>query len=174
MHSLHQLFYHRRIALYGFILLQALLLCSCFSEEGLKPGDKAPSFTVKTLDGKPFRFNPPLKKIHIIYFWAAWCRYCEDDFQQLDKLYVKWKNKINSPYLVAINTGQSEARIGEFVKKMNTSFPIYLDRNIKLAHRFGIHALPTYFITDRQGIIQHIILGWANEEMLLKKIDKIN
>jgi peroxiredoxin len=173
MHSLHQMFYHRRITRHGWALLQALLLCSCFSGDDLKPGDKAPSFEVKALDGKPFRFNPPLKKIHIIYFWAAWCRYCEDDFQQLNKLYVKWKKKVDSPHLLVINAGQPEERIRKFIKKMNTSFPIYLDRNIKLAHRFGIHALPTYFITDRQGTIRHIILGWANEEMLLKKIDKI-
>jgi hypothetical protein len=57
---------------------------------------------------------------------------------------------------------------------MKTSFPIYIDQDAKLAQSFGVHGLPTYFLTDKQGIIQHIILGWAEEKALLDEIAKIN
>jgi cytochrome c biogenesis protein CcmG/thiol:disulfide interchange protein DsbE len=166
--------HQRRIVRYGWALLLVLLLCSCSSREGLELGDKAPSFELKTLDGKPFRFDPPFKKTQVIYFWAVWCRYCEDDFQLLNKLYVRWEKEVNSPGLVAINAGQPEERIRKFIKRMKPSFPIYTDPNIKVADRFGVRGLPTYFITDKQGIIRHIILGWVDEKVLLDEIDKVD
>lgn len=150
------------------------MLCSCFSGEGIEPGDKAPRFELNSLEGEPFRFDPPFHQTQVIYFWSVWCRYCEDDFQQLNKLHAKWEKGINSPRLVAINAGQPEKRIRKFLKKMNPSFPIYLDRDIKIANRYGVSGLPTYFITDKQGIIRYIILGWADEKALLNKIHKVD
>ena len=174
MNPLRKLSHQRWIRRYGWMLLLVLFLYSCFSSKKLDIGDKTPSFELKTLDGKPFRFDPPFKKIQIVYFWAVWCHYCEDDFQLLNKLYARWEKEINSPRLLAINAGQPEGRMLEFLKRMKPSFPIYLDQDIKVAHRFGVSGLPTYFITDKQGVIRHIILGWADEKTLLKEVDKVD
>lgn len=174
MNPLGRMFHHRHIARNGWALLLALLLCSCFSGKNLEPADKAPNFKLKTLDGELFRFDPPCNKTQVIYFWAAWCRYCEDDFQLLNKLYAKWEKQIESPRLLAINAGQSKERIRKFIKRIQPSFPIYIDRDIKVAQRFGVRAAPTCFITDKQGIIRHIILGWVNEKTLLDKIDEVD
>lgn len=163
-----------RMARYFLLLLPALLLAACASKGDLELGEIAPSFEVQTLSGEPFRFDPALKRVHVIYFWAAWCRYCEDDFQLLNKLYGQWKEKTDSPRLLAINAGQPEERIRKFIQKMKPSFPIYIDEDIKVSHRFGVRGLPTYFITDKRGIIRHIILGWADEKTLLDEIDKVD
>lgn len=171
---MRRMFHHRPIFRNGWVLLLALLLCSCFYRENLEPGDKAPNFELETLEGKPFRFDPPFKKTQVIYFWGAWCRYCEDDFHRLNKLFAEWEKQIESPRLLAINAGQSQDRIRRFINRMKPSFPIYIDRDIKLAHRFGVIGLPTYFITDKQGIIRHIILGWASEKTLLEKIGDVD
>jgi peroxiredoxin len=159
---------------YFGILLPALLFLACVSKGDLDLGETAPRFEVQTLDGEPFRFEPPLEKVHIIYFWAAWCRYCEDDFQLLNKLYGQWEKKTGSPRLLAVNAGQPEARIRKFIQKMKPAFPIYTDEDIKVSHRFGVRGLPTYFITDKKGIIRHIILGWADEQTLLEEIGKLD
>ena len=174
MDPLRRIFHYRTIARNGWGLLLALLLCSCFPSEDLEPGDKAPNFKLKTLDGKPFGFDPPFNRTQVIYFWGAWCRYCEDDFQRLNKLYVKWDTQIESPRLVAINAGQPQKRIRRFIQRMKPLFPIYIDQDIKVARRFGVRGLPTYFITDKQGIIRDIILGWTNAKTLLDKIDDVD
>lgn len=174
MDLLRRMAYQRPIVRYGWVLLSVLLLCSCFSRQGLELGDKAPNFKLKTLDGKQFQFDPPFDKTQIIYFWAVWCRYCEDDLQLLNKLYAKWEKQTNGPHLLAINAGQPEGRIRKHIKKFKLSFPIYQDQDIKVAHRYGVSGLPTYFITDKQGIIRHIIFGWADEKTLLDEIDKID
>jgi peroxiredoxin len=173
MDPLRKLSHQRRITRYGWVLL-VLLLFYCFSNENLEPGDKAPRFELKTLDGIPFRFDPPFKKNQVIYFWSVWCRYCENDFKMLNKLHANWEKQITPPRLVAINAGQPEWRIRKFINRVKPYFPIYIDRDIKVARRYGVSGLPTYFITDKQGIIRHIMLGWADKEALLDKIDKID
>jgi peroxiredoxin len=173
MNPSRQIIYLQRKSRYGWALLACVLLFSCFSDKRLELGDKAPGFQLTTQDGETFRFDPASGKIHILYFWAAWCPNCEDDFQLMDKLYKKWKKELNSPCFLAINAGQTETRIRNFVKRMKTSFPIYIDQDAKLARSFGVHGLPTYFITDKQGIVRHIILGWAEEKSLLNEIAKI-
>ena len=174
MNPSHQRLYSQRKLPYGWALLVCALLCSCFSDGRLELGDKAPDFEVKSLQGETFHFNPTSGKIHIIYFWAAWCPNCEDDFRLMDKLYKKWEKELNGPSFLAINAGQNKTRIRNFVKRMKTSFPIYFDQDAKLAQSFGVHGLPTYFIADRKGIIRHIILGWAAEKALLDEIAKID
>jgi peroxiredoxin len=75
---------------------------------------------------------------------------------------------------LAIDVGQSEEHIRNFVNRLKTTFPIYMDRDGKVARSFGVKGLPTYFITDRQGVVRHIILGWADEKILLQQIAKID
>jgi thiol-disulfide isomerase/thioredoxin len=174
MDFLRRTSFSRPIGRTGWVLLSVLLLCSCFSREGLEPGDKAPSFELEALDGKPFRFDPPFNETQVIYFWAVWCPYCEDDLQLLDRLYANWEKQSDSPRLVAINAGQPEKRIRKLFEKVKPSFPIYLDRDIKVANRFGVHGVPVYFITDKHGTIRRIILGWADEKKLLDVIGKVD
>ena len=156
----------------GLAIVAAVLLCSCFSK-GIPLGDRAPSFELKQLNGDSLRFDPTSGKIHLLYFWADWCHRCEDDFRLMDKLHSKWRKDPNSPRFLAIDVGQTEEHVRNFVNRLKTSFPIYMDHDGKVARSFGVKGLPTYFITDGKGSVRHIILGWADEKALLDEIGKI-
>ena len=158
----------------GAALLVSVLLCGCFSKGVPELGDQVPAFQVKALDGKPFRFDSSSGRIHILYFWADWCPRCEDDFRLMDKLFKTWETQTSGPRLLAIDVGQSEEHVRNFVKRLKTSFPIYMDNDGKVARSFGVKGLPTYFITDRKGVVRYIILGWADEKLLLQEIKKID
>lgn len=158
----------------GLGLLSFVLLCSCFSKGIPELGDEAPAFELTSLVGESLHFRPASGKIHILYFWADWCPRCEDDFRLMDKLHVKWNAEPDSPRFLAIDVGQTDEHVRNFVRRLKTSFPIYLDRDGKVARSFGVKGLPTYFITDRKGVVRHIILGWADETRLLEEINKID
>jgi len=91
----------------------------------------------------------------------------------MDKLHSKWRKDPNSPRFLAIDVGQTEEHVRNFVNRLKTSFPIYMDHDGKVARSFGVKGLPTYFVTDRKGVVRHIILGWADEKALLDEIGKI-
>lgn len=155
-------------------LLATVVLCSCLSRGFPELGDKAPTFDVKTLEGESVRIDPTSGRIHVLYFWADWCPRCEDDFRLMDRLYGEWIKTPDSPRFLAIDVGQSEEHIRNFLNRLKTTFPIYMDRDGKVARSFGVKGLPTYFITDRQGVVRHIILGWADEKILVQQIAKID
>jgi len=149
-------------------------LGACWSKGAPEIGDKAQSFHVKSLKGDAFAFDPPTDSTHIVYFWADWCARCEDDFRMIDGLYAKWREDSRRPRFVAVNVGQSEEHVENFSNRMKVSFPLYLDRDGKIARSFGVKGLPTYFVIDRQGAIRHIILGWADEKALERELGKID
>ncbi len=174
LNSSHRTASFRFIARSGLVLLASVLLCACLSKSVPELGDEAPAFELKELKGESLRFDPGSGEIHVLYFWADWCPRCEDDFRLMDKLYKRWKRQSRGPRLLAIDVGQTEEHVRNFINRLRTSFPIYMDNDGKVARSFGVKGLPTYFITDRKGIIRHIILGWADEKLLLEEINRID
>ena len=162
-----------RIRFTGTVIVCCLLLSSCLSQKTPNLGDKAPAFELKSLEGDSLVFNPVSNKVHLLYFWADWCPRCEDDFRLLEKIYQQWSKEPEAPGFIAIDVGQTQEHVHNFVKRMKTSFPIFMDHDGKVARSYGVKGLPTYFIVDKQGVIRHIILGWADEKALLAEIAKI-
>ncbi|MDQ1238877.1 MAG: cytochrome c biosis protein CcmG, thiol:disulfide interchange protein DsbE [Thermodesulfobacteriota bacterium] len=158
---------------FGCAFVACTLLSSCLSQEAPDLGDKAVGFGIQSLEGDQIVYEPISGNVHILYFWADWCPRCEDDFRLMEKLYQQWTKQPNSPVLIAVDVGQTEEHVRNFIKRMNISFPIYMDHEGKLARRFKVKGLPTYFVIDGKGVIRHIILGWADEKTLLAEIDKI-
>jgi peroxiredoxin len=53
--------------------------------EPLRAGDEAPRFTVETVDGKPFHFEPQHleRPVVVIVFRGGWCPYCNTHLSEL-------------------------------------------------------------------------------------------
>lgn len=51
----------------------------------LEPGDRAPSFQVRTVEGKPFRFDPATldRPVILVTFRGGWCPYCNMHLSEL-------------------------------------------------------------------------------------------
>ena len=173
MDTVHTSSWLRSSASCTAVFLAFVSLASCLSQRPLEIGNKAGQFQLKTLAGTTVSFEPASGRVYLLYFWADWCARCEDDFRMMDDLHSRWMGQAENPRLLAINVGQSEEHIGNFVKKMKISFPISLDRNGKVARSYGVKGLPTYFLVDKEGVVRHIILGWADERHLLDEIRKI-
>lgn len=156
-----------------WVVMALALVSSCFSQQVPGLGDRVSSFELKSLDGDPLSFQPVSERTHILYFWADWCPRCEDDFRLMEKLYQRWKTEPQAPVFLAIDVGQSEEHVQNLVRRLKTSFPIYMDKDGKVARSFGVKGLPTYFIVDRHGTIRHVALGWVEENHLLSEISRI-
>lgn len=156
------------------VVMACALVCSCISSSVPELGDKAPGFELKSLAGDTLRVDPASGAIHIFYFWADWCSRCEEDFRLMDNLYAAWAKQPGGPRLVAVDVGQTEEHVRNFVNRLKTSFPIYMDTDGAVARSYGVKGLPTYIITDRKGVVSHVILGWADEKTLKAAIDKID
>jgi len=61
--------------------------------------------------------------------------------------------------VLAVNVKQSAEVALAFTAQLDVTFPVPLDPDGKMAKRYGVYAIPTNFLIDRQGIVQEILIG---------------
>ncbi len=152
---------------YGLgIFLIALLLYIGLMQEGaehqtrVSTGDKAPDFTLKTLEGKEVRLSDYKGKVVLINFWASWCPPCRAEMPLFEDVYKRYRDK--GFEILAISTDVNEEAVHKFLKDIKVSFPILMDDG-KVSEIYGITGLPTSYLLDRDGKVIRIRLGEYKE-----------
>jgi thiol-disulfide isomerase/thioredoxin len=88
----------------------------------------------------------------MINFWASWCGPCRKEFPALDQIYAKYKPMGFT--LVAINVESEKADAEKFLAATPASFPILFDPDNKVSGSYGVSAMPTTVLVDRQGRVR--------------------
>ena len=76
----------------------------------------------------------------------------------MERLYQKFKDR-GLVVLAISEDADGAGAVGPFVKKHRLTFPIGLDPKMSLASAYGVWALPSTFIIDRQGNRAHFANG---------------
>ena len=82
----------------------------------------------------------------IVHFFATWCAPCIEEMASLNALAATAKD---SPAILAINVGEVDARVRNFVRQRPVAFPILLDRDRSAMKAWKVEGLPTSFVLDR-------------------------
>jgi thiol-disulfide isomerase/thioredoxin len=99
-------------------------------------------------------------KVVFLNFWATWCGPCRAEMPSMEALYRRFKDE--GFEMVAVNCGESETAAASFVEQYRLSFPAALDPSGQVSGVYGIQALPTTYIIDRDGNILSRVVGSLN------------
>jgi len=145
------------------------------ANEGLNKGEQAPDFELTTLAGEPIRLSELKGKKVILNFWATWCPPCKAEMPHMQNFYEDYAETENVE-IVAVNltSGDREASVEEFVKDYGLTFPIPMDVEGEVGQKFQAVTIPTSYIIDTNGMIQHKIVGPMDENMIQDFISNIN
>jgi thiol-disulfide isomerase/thioredoxin len=105
-------------------------------------------------------------KVVFLNFWAAWCGPCRAEMASMEALYQRFKEK--GLEIVAVNYGEDQATVAAFFEQSRLSFPAALDQGGRVNNTYGVQALPTTYIIDREGyIITRVVgsLSWDTPEL---------
>ncbi len=145
--------------------LSILLLTACGSDKPqakLNIGDSAPRFETVRADGTPAQFPAAWAgKPLVIRFWADWCKYCEGEMKDIEKVYQRLKPR--GLDVIAINAGQDRKTVTEFMTKLGVSYPALMDEDSAIAKRYGVVGLPTTYFVDAKGVVRAKLIGEADE-----------
>ena len=142
-----------------------LTLAACGSDKPpakLNIGDIAPTFQTFRADGMPAHFPAAWAgKPVVIRFWADWCKYCEGEMKDIEKVYQRLKPR--GLEVIAVNAGQDKKTVVEFMKKLGVTDPALLDEKSTIAKTYGVVGLPTTYFVDAKGIVRVKLIGEADE-----------
>jgi len=130
----------------------------------------APSFTVKTIDGRAVSLDDLAGKVVLIDFWATWCGPCREALPHVRDIAKKFSGQ--PLVVISISLDTDDAKWRAFVGKNEMTWTQARDDGFdgKVATTFGIHAIPATFTIDADGVLQDQHVGDAAIEGKLKKL----
>jgi peroxiredoxin len=139
----------------------------------VKVGFSAPNFTLTTLDGKTVQLSDLRGQNVLVNYWVTWCDPCLEELGFLDKLGQEYQSR-GFTILSVNGLAQNPLPDVESVVSQNSlTFPILLDENDSFYNTYLVRFLPTSFFIDENGVIRHIQLGSATEDMFRAKIEQL-
>jgi thiol-disulfide isomerase/thioredoxin len=116
-----------------------------------EPALPAPDVAVTTREGEPVRLSDFRGRPVLLNIWATWCAPCVAEMPALEALAAE---RAGTPLaIMAIaEDRRGEAAVGPFVAQHRLKrLRIYLDPKSDVSHAFGVDAIPTTILIDREG-----------------------
>ncbi|MDD5688576.1 MAG: TlpA disulfide reductase family protein [Elusimicrobia bacterium] len=160
--------YFKIILLASCFLL--LVSCSIYSADlGIDVGNKALDFSLKELSSKSnFKLSNYTGKSPVfLSFFATWCKYCNDEVPELNKIYNEYSKK--GLVVISVNVQEREEKVSSFVQKKKILYRILLDSSAEVSNKFKVYGIPTNMLIDSKGVI--VFRG--NDMPDVKEIEKI-
>ena len=126
----------------------------------------APELTLFDLDGNKVSLTDFLGKVVLINNWATWCPPCRQEMPEFQAYYNQHKDQ--GFQVVAIEAGQPESEVRNFVEAEGLDFVILLDPENLSLKIFQQNSLPNSFVIDRKGNLRLAWLG-AIDRLTLEK-----
>ena len=115
----------------------------------------APELTLFDLDGQEVSLSDFQGEVVLLNNWATWCPPCRKEMPEIQAYYQKYKDQ--GFQVVAVEAGEPEEVVRDFVEGNNLDFVILLDPEKKSLITFQHSTLPNSFVIDRKG---HLRLAW--------------
>lgn len=129
-------------------------------------GHKAPDFTAKTAEGKPFSLSSlqGKKNAVLIFYQGSFCGVCAAQLSNIQKHINDFKAQ--DAEVIAISADDMRHAV-QSVGENGLSFPVIPDTGQDIIRKFGVQNLskggiawPSAYVIDKQGIVR---LSYADE-----------
>ncbi len=126
-------------------------------------GSAMPDCALTSLaDKQPYNLQQFKGKVVYVDFWASWCGPCAKSFPFMSELSRDFKDK--GLQVIGVNLDEASADAQNFLAKYPANFAIAVDTNEQCAKDFGVQAMPSTYLVDRNGTVRHVHLGFRAGE----------
>ena len=118
----------------------------------LSPGQKAPGFTAKLMDGQPVNFPGDYKgKLVLVDFWATWCMPCMEEVPNVVSNYTKYHGQGLEILGVTLDKEDSAKKIAKVTQSKGMTWSQIYDGEYwesAVPKIYGIHSIPHMVLVD--------------------------
>jgi thioredoxin-dependent peroxiredoxin len=154
----------RKTALLGLGVFSLFCLAGALGEE-LKPGDKAPAFSLEGSDGKTYTLEQYKGKSAVVIAWfpKAFTGGCTKECKSLRENSKALKDLKIAYFTASVDTAEQNTK---FAKSLDLDYPILSDPDKSVAKDYGVlNAARESKVTNRWTF-------YIDKEGIIKKIDK--
>ena len=151
-----------RSTLTAFLLLLVAVTVPAVSraDSTLKPHTshrRPPPLVLLDLEGKRHSLEEYRGKVVVVNFFGTWCPPC---LQEMPSLLLLTEALKDQPFAVlAVDVGDSPARLRQVFGERKDAFTILLDSRGTAARSWGALAFPTSFVLDTERRIRYSVEG---------------
>lgn len=147
----------------GLGLLLALMLAwgSIAPAGALAVGEVPPPFALLDATGELVPLERLRGKVVYVDFWASWCGPCRRSFP--------WMSEISKRYhpqglvVIGVNTDKKRSDADRFLQQTPAAFTVVFDAAGATPSAWGVKAMPSSFLLDREGRLVAIETGFDDE-----------
>ena len=148
-----------RVGLLGFASLSVLFFGTT-DVGAVDRGERAPELSGVALRGSPVRLREQRGKVVIVDFWASWCEPCAEAMPALERLYDRYGE--HGLVVVGVSVDRDARSARRFLRRVDVSFPVMLDRDHEIAEQYEPETMPSTFVVDREGRVRHVHAGFRS------------
>lgn len=149
------------ISLYGVLFFAP----AAATLQGLQVGMEGPDFSLKSLGGETRTFaDLKGEKLTVVVFWSTWSKKSEKVLARMQQLHELYKGRGLS--IIGVNADEqriSDKTLTEIMAlrdRLKIGFPMLADQGLVAFHEYGVIALPTIIIMDRERLIKYELSGY--------------
>jgi methylamine dehydrogenase accessory protein MauD len=120
---------------------------SRINREGLKPGHKAPRFTLPRADGKEAALADYAGKRVLLVFVQPNCGPCHEVVPALNRL-----RRLGEVEVLAVNNAELE-EVKQWAAGVHAEFPVLAQDRLEISKKYQVFATPFAFLIDERGVI---------------------
>lgn len=139
------------------------------SDVGFRPGQLAPPFSLKDLNGRPLALANYHGKIVLLNFWATWCEPCRHEIPE----FIQLQKDSSDLQMVGISLDDNADPVRAFYNDFKMNYPIAVG-DAALARQYGgILGLPITFIIGCDGRVAAKHIGEVNISDIKDEINSL-
>jgi peroxiredoxin len=137
-------------------------------KKALQDINKAPDFTLQTLNDSSYTLSNLRGKVVLINFWATWCGPCRMEIPEFNELHKSYNEK--GLEILGISVSDNKNQLKNFAKSFAVDYPLLYgstrDMNKIMKDYGGVYAVPSTFLVGKKGSIV-----WKYPGAILKDYD---
>jgi peroxiredoxin len=132
----------------------------------------APAYSLVTLGGDTVRSADLAGKVVVLNFWATWCAPCRLEMPSLQALHERSDTSRVAVIGLSTDVGSPDG-IRAFLEERDITYPVGRATPEHRQAFGGIGGIPTTFIIDPRGVIQHRVVGYFTPPALSLAVGRL-
>lgn len=129
----------------------------------------APDFTLVDQFGTSHTLSDYKGKVVFVNFWATWCPPCRQEMPDIQAVFEEHGSNEDDLVILGVivpSGGETADDIAAFMEENGYTYPALIDTTGQVSGTYGISAVPTTFVVDKEGNVLGYVPGMMTREML--------